>query len=554
MSQALRIYGKLTSTTKLDFRGIKLEVIAIVDGKQVASDAVDKKGNYSLNFRYDRIPANTELRVVPVTKEKMPAKTKMLSQTISAARFALKGQRLVAATDLNIPGKYMEMLVKITKTYQLNGVVYAHYPTYFETLAGTKLEFYEVDRPFIWIFGTEPSTTESLLGSAYSRPDGSYDFEFSFSYNTISHWIFQDTVPDIRVKIYQFDDGAWQQVYTGEVDWDIAEDFHRDYVIPFEDIIPVVPGGVKPSEGFRYISLGLIPIDEAPVDPHFSKGYVTCYSGDPTRVDDVRHQPLCDRLRIFGLFAEAPPVATYEVQLAPADEDGPVGPWEHITDALNNRKWDSAQARWVHQVLGPDPVTHRYRNIDTEPEADWHEHALKFTWNSRNKPDGYYAIRIIGYDAADNTVVTQQMPVIRVDNSVPDTELATSAAIGICGCTTLNADRTIRFAITAHDPEGHVRKYVLRGTRGNWPPGTEESEKAAGAAITDQRPSTDPTWIGPLNDPVDFTVAPLPVALAGCTRLAYNFELHSYGLSTNGYTRTPSSQHVKKELNLVVSE
>jgi hypothetical protein len=550
MSAKLKISGRLKSMAKLDFRKVRLQVYAFVDGKKVASDKVDAKGNYSLSFRQAKAPAVTELKVALAGIKRLPLGANMLTQKVASMRFAKKGDSLIAVQDLMMPARYPELLLKITKTYELNGVVYAQYPTWFETLAGAKLEFYEVDRPFLWPMGTEPPTTESLLGYTYSKPDGSYEFEFSFSYNRFSHWISTDTTPDVRVKIYQFDDGHWQLVYTGEVDWNIEEDFRRDYLIPYEDIIAPAPGGVKPAEGFRYISLGLIPIDEAPVDPHFSKGYVTCYSGDPAHVVEVRHQPLCGRMRIFGLFADAPPVATYEAQLATADEDGPTGPWENITDALNNRKWDSTQSRWEHQVLGPDPVTGRYRNIDTEPEADWHEHALKITWNSRNKPDGYYAIRIIGYDTDDNAVVTEQMPVIRIDNQVPDVELKTTAAIGICDNTTLAPDRIIQFIVTAHDPDGHVSRYYLCGTRGN----LDSPSNEAGDTIHESRDSGDLLWTGHKDELVEYRVDLRPAELATCDVLAYNFELHAYGLATNGYSDEPRSQHVKREVSLVVTE
>jgi hypothetical protein len=52
----------------------------------------------------------------------------------------------------------------------------------------------------------------------------------------------------------------------------------------------------------------------------------------------------------------------------------------------------------------------------------------------------------------------------------------------------------------------------------------------------------------------DFIVNPLPVALAGCPSVAYNFELHVHGLATDCYNVTPGSQRVKREVNLVVSE
>jgi hypothetical protein len=92
-----------------------------------------------------------------------------------------------------------------------------------------------------------------------------------------------------------------------------------------------------------------------------------------------------------------------------------------------------------------------------------------------------------------------------------------------------------------------VRQYWLSGTRG-------KVALSAGATISEPRPDPTDTWTGINNGSVDFTVANLPVSLIVCSMLAYNFELHVWGLSTDGYNVTPSSQRVKRESNLIVSE
>jgi hypothetical protein len=256
-------------------------------------------------------------------------------------------------------------------------------------------------------------------------------------------------------------------------------------------------------------------------------------------------------LRIFGLFAEAPPVATYKVQIAEADELGATGSWDDLTDSLTNRKWNSTLHKWEPLNLGPDPVTGKYQNIDTEPEADWHEHALKVTWNSVNYPNGYYSLRVIGYDASNTEVGTFEMPVVRVDNSVPEAKLeivgTSVGGVTPCGALQLGADRGIQFMVTAQDPEGHVRQYWLSGTRG-------KEAVYAGAPISKSRPDSNDNWTGDINEFVTFTANTLPISLITCSMLAYNFELHVWGLSTDGYNVTPGSQRAKRETNLIVSE
>lgn len=546
------IEGQVKTSKKIDFASEKLAVHAVINGVDVGSAEVGAQGKYELTFQYGELPPTTELRVLP---SRIPARASArlaLSKTVSFARYAANKQVYRAVADLKVPLLYLELWSKVTKSYNMYGVVYATtfaggFPISVEPLPAARIEFYEVDVPLLWIIGAEPLMTEAYLGYAYTGPDGSYDFTFNFSYSTspwAMYWLFTDKVPDIRARISQFVDGLWTQVYEGPVDWNIVQDFHRDYFIPEEDVIPVPPGGVKPDEGFRFVSLGLIPIDATRIQ----LGYATSLAGDPITVS---HQPFCGTLRIFGLFAEAPPIATYKVQIATADEDSVLGAWQDVADPLHNRKWNDTTHTWDNMVLGPDPITGRYQNIDTEPEADWHEHALKVTWKSANVANGYYALRVIGYDASDIEVGTFQMPIMRIDNSVPETELevigTSVGAVTNCGVIQLGLDRQIQFRVTAHDAEGHVKRYWLSGTRG-------KVAISAGVTIQEVRPNPAAGWIGVQDEVVEFTAAPLPLNLIGCPAVAYNFELHVRGLSTDGYSAEPISQWAKRESNLVVSD
>jgi hypothetical protein len=148
-------------------------------------------------------------------------------------------------------------------------------------------------------------------------------------------------------------------------------------------------------------------------------------------------------------------------------------------------------------------------------------------------------------------VGTFEMPVVRIDNSVPEASLevigTSVGGVTTCGALQLGMDRGIEFKITAHDPEGHVLRYWLSGTRG-------KEALSAGAAIAEVRPDPTDNWTGVKDKSVNFTVAWLPPALSGCSTLAYNFELHVFGLATDGYNVTPGAQRAEKETNLIVSE
>ena len=550
------IEGQVRTSKKTDFASDKLAVHAVIKGVEVARAEVDAKGRYEVTFEYNDQPPNTELRILPAKIPLRKSKGFAISKTVSFARYRRDETIYRAAMDIRVAEEYFATWRRVTEEYRMHGVVWA---TTFrddgsvlsvEPLPAAKIEFYEVDfNPF----GFSSVPTESYLGYAYTAPDGSYDFTFNFSYQTGIVYIYADQVPDIRARISQFVDGLWTQVYEGPVDWNVVQDFHCDYFVPIEDVIPVPDSPIKPEEGFRFVSLGLLPID----DDHIQLGYAFSQEDDPI---DVSHQPFCDTLRIFGLWAAVPPVSTYKIQIA-ATEDGDTVPededpaWQDVTDPLRNSKWNETMRSWDVKVLGPNPDTGRYQNIDIEPEADWHEHALKVTWNSRNVADGYYALRIIGYDASDVEVATFRMPIIRVDNSLPDEiELEVVGTplepVTDCGGIQLPDDpenRKIMFMVTALDAEGHVKRYMLSWSRG------KDGVSVFGTWKT--RPTSPVAgWVGWDDEPEEISPSALPSELSDCPAVAYNVELHVRGLSTDGYSAEPTSQWAKRECNLVVYE
>ena len=551
------IEGRLNSTKEIDFGKIKLAVHAFIGGTEVANSAVNEKGAFKLTYKREGQPLPTELRVLPAKFSPRASNTIAISETFSPARYIQKKKGTSAYSavyDIRVPQGYLTAFQKITKTYHMHGTVWATKfvnvggvptPIDVHALPAAKIEFYEVSMPF-WF-----TTSEAYLGYCYSDPNGNYNFEFDFSYIknlTIGPWWWlTDKIPDIKARISQFYNGAWIQIYEGPVDWDIVEDYERDYFIPLENIKPVPDEGVKPDEGFRFSSVGLLPIDTLRI----VKGYATSQPLDPI---SVSHQPFCETLYIFGLFAGSPPIAKYRVEIADADENGPTGAFQDIKDPLANQKWNNAFHRWDGIVLGPDPTTGLYQNIDTEPEADWCLHALKATWNSANKPNGYYALKITGYDTNGTYVSEKTMPVIRIDNTAPDTEFTPLRTLNgdatECGVLLLSglsgANRWVKFKVKAVDSEGHVLKYWISGTRG-------KAAVTAGQTITVERPNLNANWNGEEVEK-DFIIDARPIELTGCPALAYNFELHVYGSPTNCYGGVPWSQQVKRETNLIISE
>ncbi len=273
---------------------------------------------------------------------------------------------------------------------------------------------------------------------------------------------------------------------------------------------------------------------------------MTSGPGDPVQ---LAHQPFCETLRVFGRFGDNDQVLFYRVLLAAAKQDAAGnwvadGPPEDVVDPLNNQKWNEAERVWKWQVLGPDPATHAYRNVDREPEADWFEHELKVTWNSANKTDGYYLLKIVPCDEQGTpTGLGYELPVLRTDNTLPQAELTVQNPLpdAKCGSLTLRADRELTFAVTAYSPAGHILEYQLLGNRGL-------TARAAGDAVTGARPA-GAKWNGVYQAPTVFTVN---ADASGCSAVAYNFELMVQGAATNGYSSWLYSRRVWKQTNLVV--
>ncbi len=559
----LTLAGKVKSIEGLDFAKESYYVHVIDGGKSTATAKVSEDGTYTLELNTDEICGNVEIKVVPEALCESAKNIPTISKTLSV-EFLKKNLVEKLKLNLRLPPDIINWFQFISKTYNMHGTVYSTrfdlaggnpVPVAVEPLPMVKIEFYEVDNLLLPL----KAVREDYIGEAYSDPDGNYTFSFNFKYRRYPYLyilpLTQDKVPDIRARLYQFVNGSWMLVHEDKVDWNINVNYTRSYFIPEEEVI-LKPGNcTNPVKDFSFVSLGLLPIDDA----RFIKGYVTSKPEDPV---SVSHQPLCGVLRIFGLFGSDTGVVKYSAEFARADENGrplevdvstgaPLG-WTQIYDSLYNSRWDDAKKIWGVRILGPEAGTGLYSNIDMEPESLWHEHALKITWNSANHPNGYYLLRVTGYNKDGKSTGTYQMPVIRIDNSLPQVSLtalsSTLGGISECGYVRLSpADRRLSFELTAYDSEGHVLQYQISGIRG------KDALQAVKPLLV-QRPDKNSCWNGVISEEVNLLIDPLPAAISHCPAVAYSFRLEVWGSATNCYSQVVSTQYAVKSTNLVIAE
>lgn len=533
------IEGNLQDGSQIDFAKEKLAVHAIVKGQEVAQTDVDSTGHFKVTFASDEQRPLTELRVTPAAGVPIAA-----AATLQPAQFSVQGNLAIANRDITIslgppPWRY--------QSYHMHGQVFSQNLT-IQPAPGLKMDFYDYNLP------ASHRPEEIYLGTAYTDPEGAYDFNFAWSLLPSRAPYEYDREPDIRVHISQFVDGAWKEVLLGPVDWNIVPDFHRDFVVPADKLRLLPVTGTKPATGFALTGIGLIPVDSN----HLIKGHAFTDENDPETIKNMKHRPFAETLRMGGWFAEKPQITTYKVEIAEAYEDRLPGDtkelaWEDVLDSLHNLKWDPTKQIWEHRFLGPDPVTHRFINIDTEPERDWFEHGLKFVFNSAAKRDGFYAFRITGFDAADRPT-TVELPVLCFDNSVPEAELEAIKAEK-CGGVKLDLTRQLDLKVTAHDDAGHMLDFGIFATRGSKPLPNDAVLFSIPPDIPGiYGPEHEVPYVGILDKQETVTVSALPAALAGCTAVAYNLELRVQGSATNGYSRRLDSQYVRKDINLIIPE
>lgn len=548
------IEGNLLDGQNIDFSTEKIAVHAFVKGQEVASADVDTLGRFKISFTSEEERPETELRITPAEPAEVAPIT-AATEKVDPLEFTMEERVAKARTKLQITQDALEAARHFGIRYNMFGTVFSQTKYEIEPAPALKMDFYEFDwrlipggrpvlkTPSISPFGKltlpelEPAfrlmRDESYLGTAFTDLDGKYSFSFAFSSTFDPPWLRPDPQPDILVRISESFNGEWNEVFCGPVDWDIVPKFHRDFLVPALNLRQI---SIKlPLTGFSFTSIGFIPCDST----HVVQGYANTDAACHPSIANIKGRPFGDLLTFYGGFAAQPAVQSYKVQVAPTT----TLQWQDVLYTL----YAYNSITHLHELLGPDPATHRYRNADLQPALV--PHGMKFLFNSRAVPDGLYVFRILGFDAAGNQVgVPVQSIPIRIDNTVPRAALE-AVNVSVCGRVSLPAARTLPVRVTAYDPAGHALRFGLSATRGRNP-------LAGDAVITGINPPVlnGVPGIGVLNQTETLTIGALPAALAGCSALAYNLELCVQGASTDGFSRELASQRVVKQMNLIVIE
>lgn len=574
----LIVEGRVDTSGKVALDNGMFNACVMIGDQVVGQAQVSADGEYKVEFKSEGMPETLELKILPCSVKSEDAGKMALTRRFSSSLFAArvgKPGEFVLSEKFFLPVDYLDFIRRRTRKYNVHGTVYLEHPTYFSALPGCRIDFYEVD-----FMGEYPKDSplidpglagiirrKDFLGSAYTRADGSYDFHFNFGAlpskpglpfpeveefaphlppGVIKPGFPIDYRPDIRANFHLFINGAWTRIYSApmiDCDWNIGPDYHRDYRIPADAASGAVEPGTKPATGFRFKTIGLFPIDVVRI----VDGYAHSQTGDP--LTGITHEPFCGTLRIYGLFAASPAVSTYTVELLKTDATGTAmagESWIPLGDPLTNLKRNDTADKWDSMTLGP--TAGKYQNVDIEDPMEWLEPSLKAVWNSANCVNGCYKLRITGYDASDTVVFTSEMPMIRIDNDLPQASLDVISPVATtCGDLTIGADRNITFQVTAYDSDGHLHSYYIYGTRGRY-------AESAGDTVNRTRPVADADWDGIISSPEPFAVAVRSSTTIVCATMAYSFHLCVQGAGTNGYANCLESKRVWKEINLVVTE
>ena len=543
------IQGTVSNGDKIDFTKEKLAVQAFIKGHEVAQAEVDASGKYKLTFQSGEERPITELRVV-MPKAGANEGNLRSAEIVMPAEFVTLGNEAIVQRNLTL---HAPTNFNIGGVLPISGSVYAQIRTGFELQPGLKMDFfafqYVLERVEKEIGGLKVPTFNLTVNklhccTTFTSPQGTYAGSLTYRVFPI--------VSYFMVEISQFVNGVWSPVYSRNIGMDeLPPDGHFDFLVPGDKIIPK-PIVAAPATGFRFGTVGLIPCDAA----HFEKGYVSTQASDP--IPNLTHRPLRGTLRIFGLFAPTLQVAKYKFEIAETTADyisaqSASLDWKELAEPLTNHSWDPVKSFWRAEVMGPDPITHLYKNIDKEPEDNWMEHALKLEWNSVNYPDGFYVLRITALNQNNNPIVINnaplmlETPIMRIDNSPPKVEIQAPQALE-CG-KVVSANRTLMFNITAHDPQGHVLNWYIRALAGR----DAIELNTDPTALQFSPPANTGTPGTGVNGTVEtLSIVKLPPNLDACDPLVYNFELIAHGSAITGY---PGSEiEVRDDVGLMVTK
>jgi hypothetical protein len=330
-----------------------------------------------------------------------------------------------------------------------------------------------------------PGYSTSLLTTVSTLIDGSFSAPFTFA---------SPPRPNVIVRVSQTVGGTTTYIYqqnpATDTLWAIADVVTLTLkatgtlvtVSPpptpqpsgdeflFTRVGNIVTGSISQTNGYAYANEGAGPYPYPTADSDMPFGSTLWIGG------------------WFGTGLTTLPLGAeyYQVQWAPGIQavNGP-GPWNDVTDPLNNNYFDFTTENWVAQSMGPLTVggVNDLYQLPNDPGAiPWAFPDLIAQLDTTVLPTGPVTLRVIGYTAAgrivgDGTLGTWLSsyvdPVygslkLQIDNTPPDSAIITGVnvngtTISACATATLGSSPTdyLEVDFEAADSLGHLGAYSL---------------------------------------------------------------------------------------------
>ncbi len=219
-----------------------------------------------------------------------------------------------------------------------------------------------------------------------------------------------------------------------------------------------------------------------------------------------------------------------------------VDDWKFVEDVRTNYFWSTILNKYVLDRESPVEIfnngTSIYKTYSVPSSSQtWYFENLLFDWITHGTvkvPSSRYKVHLFGFNGDNISNLVNLSPaestmVVRIDNTPPIMSINSIEYNGIevnsCSIVTLdNASDSIKFDITATDPDGYLWKYALSGEYGD--------NKTLDCAAEEYNAGSDssPIWKGAS-----------PSTTKNCENFpkscAYSFHISGWDRAINGYTR-----------------
>ena len=316
-------------------------------------------------------------------------------------------------------------------------------------------------------------------------------------------------------------------------------------------------GGGFAGSGFIFTTVGNIPtafITQDDGDPCQLQGTanVTTEQAEDYHIYAYSNSPFGSSLWIYGLFGDKDDVAYY--QILQAKWDGNTSPdvndFVPLEDTLYKvlYTYDSNSGEWNYQSvkIGPHTIDGIENLYMLTREGFWSQIDLLIVWNTNNYANGKYTLKCRAYNASlvettpdnaedlillvDNNPVTVIIHNVKYDPCSPYYDPDSDGEIEECSIIYLETENdNLRFTITASHPTGFLREFILDNLAG-------KNDYRGVIAQQSYVPGSNPLWNGVTQQEFQTIDAPNPPGnLEPWIRCAYQFRLHAYARTTNGY-------------------